>query len=180
MKFLRIEPTDASRWQQVWDLYEVSFPTAEKRKEEDHKRAMQHPQFQPMSIWEGDKLIGILFYWEWDSYRYLEYFAILPELRGKGYGTRILRYLRNNNYTIVLEIDPLRNELSVRRLQFYERLGFTLTPYRFNHLPYRLETDTEELLILSYPEMITKEQHSDFLQFMNREVMPYCEVRQEA
>lgn len=175
MEFLRIEPANTSRWQQVWDLYEVSFPTAEKRKEEDHKRAMQHPQFHPMSIWEGDKLIGILFYWEWDNYRYLEYFAILPELRGKGYGTRILRYLRNNNHTIVLEIDPLRNELSVRRLQFYERLGFALTPYRFNHLPYRLETETEELLILTYPKMINQVEYNNFLEFIEESVSMYCE-----
>lgn len=98
-----------------------------------------------------------------------------PQLRGQGYGSEMLRYLRDSAHTIMLEIDPLVNELSVRRLQFYERAGFTLTPYRFLHLPYRLEAQPQELLILSYPEMITKAAHNDFLRFVNEEVIRYCE-----
>ena len=76
-------------------------------------------------------------------------------------------------------VDPLSNELSVRRLQFYERSGYTLTPYRFVHLPYRLDANAQELLILSYPRMITKEQHNDFLQFVNEEVILYCESEEK-
>jgi hypothetical protein len=68
----------------------------------------------------------------------------------------------------------------VRRLQFYERAGYTLTPYRFVHLPYRTEAEAQELLILSYPSMITKEQHNDFLQFVNEEVIRYCEGYSDA
>ena len=88
---------------------------------------------------------------------------------------KLLKYLRDSNHTIILEIDPLINELSVRRLQFYERSGYTLTPYRFVHLPYRLDGNEQELLILSYPNMITKEQHNNFLKFLNEEVIKYCE-----
>lgn len=175
MEFLRIEPIDASRWKKVWELYELSFPLAERRKIDDHLRACADRQFHPLSAWEGSELIGLLFYWEWDSYRYLEYLAVNPDVRGHGFGSQILRHLRNSHHTIILEIDPLINELSVRRLQFYERARFTLTPYRFVHLPYRLEAHPIELLILSYPQMITKEQHSDFLDFLERRVILYCE-----
>lgn len=175
MELLRIKPSDESRWKQVWRLYEESFPVAERRKMEDHLRACEDPQFFPLSAWEGGELIGILFYWEWDSYRYLEYLAVNPELRGHGYGSQLLRYLRDTEHTIILEIDPLSNELSVRRLQFYERAGFTLTPYRFVHLPYRKEAQPVELLILSYPKMITKAQHADFLAFVEEKVILYCE-----
>lgn len=178
MEFLRIEPTDKTRWNRVWELYESSFPTAEKRKEDDHIRAMENPQFHPLSAWEGDLLVGLLFFWEWENYRYLEYLAVNTELRGRSFGSQLLRHLSDAGHTVILEIDPLSNELSVRRLQFYERNGYTLTPYRYMHLPYRLETQTQELLILSYPEMITKEQHEDFLQFMEKEVMPYCEAKE--
>ena len=64
----------------------------------------------------------------------------------------------------------------MRRLQFYEQAGFTLTPYRFMHLPYRIDGEPQELLILSYPQMITKEQHNDFLDFINSHVRNYCEA----
>lgn len=175
MEFLRIEPSDKKRWNQVWDLYESSFPAAERRKLDDHIRAFDDPLFFPLSAWEGAQLVGILFYWEWDSYRYLEYLAVNDNLRGQGFGSELLRHLRDSDHTIILEIDPLSNELSVRRLQFYERAGFTLTPYRFMHLPYRLEAQSQELLILSYPKMITKAQHNDFLDFLGEKVILYCE-----
>lgn len=179
MEFLRIEPTDISRWKSVWKLYEESFPVAERRKHEDHLRTFGDEHFFPLSAWESGQLIGILFYWEWDSYRYLEYLAVNPELRGRGYGSQMLYYLRDSDHTIILEIDPLVNELSVRRLQFYERAGFTLTPYRFIHLPYRKEAQPQELLILSYPSMITKAQHDDFLRFLEEKVILYCEGHSE-
>lgn len=178
MEFLRIAPSDIERWNKVWSLYEESFPTAEKRREEDHIRAFENNLFHPISAWEANELIGIIFYWEWNQYRYLEYLAVNTELRGKSYGSQLLRYLSDKGHTIILEIDPLINEISVRRLQFYERAGYTLTPYRYMHLPYRQETEIQELLILSYPQMITKNQHEDFLEFMDNTVMKYCEGKE--
>jgi ribosomal protein S18 acetylase RimI-like enzyme len=178
MEFLKIDKLDIPRWNKVWKLYEDSFPVAERRKEEDQLRAFSDEQFFPLSAWEGGELVGLLFYWEWDSYRYLEHLAINPELRGQSYGSQLLRYLRDSEHTIILEIDPLTNELSVRRLQFYERAGFTLTPYRFVHLPYRLNVEPIELLIVSYPRMITRAQHEGFLRFLSEVVIKYCETEE--
>ena len=175
MEFLKIEPEDKSRWSEVWKLYEESFPVAERRKAEDHLSACNDNRFFPLSVWDGNQLIVLMFFWEWDNYRYLEHLAVNPDLRGHGYGTQLLNYLRESKHTIILEIDPLINELSVRRLQFYERSGFTLTPYRFVHLPYQLDGIKQELLILSYPKMISKEQHNHFLKFVGEEVIKYCE-----
>lgn len=175
MEFKRIEQEDCKRWNAVWSLYESSFPLAERRKLEDHLRASQNEHFHPLSIWDNDQLIGFAFYWEWSNYRYVEYLAVSPELHGQSYGSQIIKSIRDSQHIIILEIDPLINELSVRRLQFYERAGFTLTPYRFMHLPYRLDGAPQELLILSYPQMITKEQHIDFLNFIDNVVRNYCE-----
>ncbi len=175
MEYLRIDPGEQERWNSVWSLYEESFPVAERRKMEDHLLACTDERFFPLSAWDGGRLAGLLFFWEWKGYRYLEHLAVAAPLRGQGFGSEMLRYLRDSEHTIILEIDPLVNELSVRRLQFYERAGFTLTPYRFLHLPYRLEAQPQELLILSYPQMITKEAHTDFLRFVNEEVIRYCE-----
>lgn len=175
MEYLQISTDDTARWENVWTLYEESFPEAERRKRTDHLRACTDSRFFPLSAWEGRELIGLMFFWEWNSYRYLEHLAVTPSLRGHGYGSRMLRDLRDSEHTVILEVDPLINELSVRRLQLYERAGYMLTPYRFVHLPYRIEAEAQELLILSYPNMITKEQHNDFLRFVNEEVIHYCE-----
>src|SRR5690554_5263919 len=176
MEFLKISCDNYERWNKVWSLYVESFPIAERRKLEDHKRAFANPHFHPLSVWEDEILLGIVFYWEWDNYRYIEYLAVSPDLRGHGYGFQIIKHIKDSEHTIILEIDPLENELSVRRLQFYERAGFTLTPYRFMHLPYRLDGVSQELLILSYPSMITKNQHTNFLNFIGTHVRNYCEI----
>lgn len=175
MEYLRIEVDYKERWSKVWDLYEKSFPVAERRKADDHLRANTDDRFFPLSAWDGKQLIGLMFFWEWGSYRYLEHLAVNPELIGRGYGSQLLRHLRDSEHTIILEIDPLNNELSVRRLQFYERAGYTLTPFRFVHLPYRKDGQEQELLILSYPEMINNRQHNDFLRFVNEVVIQFCE-----
>ena len=176
MQFIKIQPKDRERWDKVWKLYEKSFPVAERRKLDDHLRASGNEYFHPLSVWENNELFGIVFYWECDNYRYVEYLAVAPELHGRGYGAQIIKQIRDSEHIIILEIDPLINDLSVRRLQFYERAGFTLTPYRFMHLPYRLDGAPQELLILSFPKMITKEQHNDFLKFINQHVRLYCEM----
>ena len=176
MEFKIIEQQDSKRWDMVWNLYENSFPQAERRKIEDHIRASEDEHFYPLSIWDNNQLIGLAFYWQWNNYRYIEYLAVSPALHGHGYGSQIIRHIRDSEHIIILEIDPLINELSVRRLQFYERAGFTLTPYRFMHLPYRIDGASQELLILSYPQMITKEQHTDFLNFINNHIRNYCEI----
>ena len=174
MEYLQISTNDVDRWSSVWKLYEESFPEAERRKKEDHLRACTDERFFPLSVWEGNELIGLLFFWEWDTYRYLEHLAVNPSLRGQGHGSQMLRFLRDSEHAIILEVDPLVNELSVRRLQFYERAGYTLTPFRFVHLPYRLDAEEQELLILSYPRMISKEQHATFFALLRRGHR-YCE-----
>ena len=64
MEFLKISWDDSKRWDMVWSLYEESFPLAERRKLDDHKRTFADPQFHPLSVWENEQLLGIVFYWE--------------------------------------------------------------------------------------------------------------------
>jgi len=62
MEYLQISPDDTTRWDNVWTLYEESFPEAERRKRADHLRACIDSRFFPLSAWEGRELIGLLFF----------------------------------------------------------------------------------------------------------------------
>src|SRR5690554_7586164 len=55
MEFLSIEAGDKERWEKVWELYEDSFPIAERRKVDDHLRACNDERFFPLSAWEDRK-----------------------------------------------------------------------------------------------------------------------------
>lgn len=64
------------------------------------------------------------------------FFAVNAELRGKGYGSAILAYLKekNPNRSVILNVEPLDADAGnaderVRRIRFYEKNGFFDTGY---------------------------------------------------
>lgn len=66
----------------------------------------------------------------------LNYFAILPERRGRGYGTEVVSALKKRypDRSIVIDIEDDSVECDNleqrrRRRSFYERLGFSSMPY---------------------------------------------------
>ena len=71
------------------------------------------------------------------QYALINYFAILPEYRSKGYGSEFLRIILNHysDRTLVLEADnpsvtknAERRTEAERRVKFYERAGFYVIP----------------------------------------------------
>lgn len=176
LTFTQIKNTDFADWQKFWSLYEISFPKIERRTLHDMKRALENAAFHCFAIYENKLFIGIFTYWENDSFLYLEHLAVSPEIRSGGYGGKILDFVKRKKKNLILEIEPLNDEQAVRRLTFYERQGFHLTPYKFLQLPYRKQFSRIELLILSYPQTITNEEFFAFQQFMTEEVAEYCEL----
>ena len=71
------------------------------------------------------------------KYALINYFAVFPEYRAKGYGSEFLKILlsRYSERTLVLEADdpsaaktPTARDEAVRRVKFYERAGFHVIP----------------------------------------------------
>ena len=71
------------------------------------------------------------------KYALINYFAILPEYRSKGYGSEFLKIIIGYypDRILVLEADdpapmknPVRQNEAVRRVKFYERAGFHVIP----------------------------------------------------
>ncbi len=60
--------------------------------------------------------IGFISFWEFKDYLYIEHFAINNEIRGKGYGSTILnKFIKSTPKTILLEIDPIIDDISNAR-----------------------------------------------------------------
>lgn len=92
-----------------------------------------------MSFWEEDVLCSILFYNIGRTMVYLFYLAVSPILWSKGYGRKLLLWLRGNfpDKIIVGNIEPTgfhagNEEQRIRRAAFYERNGFHYVPYRLS------------------------------------------------
>lgn len=142
-------------WDEAWAIYQNSFPQKEIRSLEDHLQALSDPHYTADGIWSDGRLIGILYYWTAPEYVYIEHLAISPDLRGANMGSRVLEAFCRKAGRIVLEIDPPETEIAVRRLRFYERLGFVRNDYHYVHPSFQRPYEPHQLVLMSYPKAMT-------------------------
>lgn len=158
-------------FQRAMDLYRASFPVHEHRELSSQKRILSHPEYHYDLIYDGDVFVGLMLYWETEKFLYVEHFCIEPNLRGKNYGSAALELLEENGKPVVLEIDPLTDEISIRRKAFYERSGFCANPYAHVHPPYHVGASGHELMIMTYPEAFSETAYDEFAGYLKETVM---------
>ncbi len=147
-----------------WDLYEASFPEIERRGRYYHLETMAMEQFHADVVFDDDEPIGLIFWWELSNFRYIEHLATSPEQRGKGYGDKILReFIAKSNKPILLEVEHPTDEISRRRIGFYQRLGFALNNHPYCHPSYQQIKDAVvELMVMTYPRAIESDELQKF------------------
>lgn len=152
------------------ELYKSAFPKEERRDDLEQERVLKKEDYHFNLIMDDGVFIGVMLYWETEDFVFLEHFTTLPELRGKGFGKTALELLKKKNKIILLEIEPLVNELTKRRYDFYKRNGFLMNPYYHIQAKYHLGDEDLELKVLSYPKILTAEQYQSFYEYMTREI----------
>ena len=159
----------------AWEIYRSSFPIFEQRDIDSQMKAMKDDKFNCRVYIENDIVIGILFFWQWKNYRYIEHFAISKDIRGKNYGSKILSEFCTEQYLNILEIDLPIDKVSISRLNFYERLGFLINKYDHIHPPYRLGYKGHDLKVLSYKNFLDDKEYNEFNNFLRQKVMIYSD-----
>ena len=120
-------------------LLTLSFPPEEYRPivEWRHCTSSEN-RFYNQVIMEEEKPIGLVASWDFGTFRYIEHLATIPEVRGGGYGLKLLQLLQGAADTpIVLEVEEPTDDLSTRRIGFYRRAGFELWKKTYLQPPYR-------------------------------------------
>lgn len=119
-------------------LMQESFPLDERRAEELQRQVTDSEErFRCLLITDGPFRVGLITLWSFPGFTYVEHLATSPDVRNKGYGKQIMEHL--SSYVpglILLEVEPPEDEMSRRRIGFYERCGFTLHPYEYLQPPY--------------------------------------------
>ncbi len=170
MQLLRLDKNNARFYNDAINLYINSFPLLERRDLVSHEIALTYNDYHFDFIIIDNNLVGIMLYWESDEFIFLEHFAILPSLRNKGYGESALNLLKEKNKTIILEIEPPIDDLTIKRLNFYKRNAFHLTNHNHIQLKYHKNDDDLVLKIMSYPLPINKKEYTIFNKYLNEKV----------
>lgn len=156
-------------------LYQGSFPIFEQRTESEQLAAFSDSHYRLIVYREKETLAAFIGVWDFDSYIYIEHFAVNPLLRGQGLGTQLLKeFIENSQKIVLLEIDPLVDEVSRARLRFYERCGFYVNPFEHHHPPYRKGFDPHRLVVLTTQRTISKEKYLRFYDDLRLIVMKQC------
>lgn len=171
MHFERITDAKHPMYQTAMELYRQSFPLHEQRETSSQEDILRHTDYHFTLCYDESLFTGLVLYWETADFLYVEHFCILPELRSRHYGQHILEELVRYGKTIILEIDPPADEISVRRKGFYERCGFVENPYPHIHPPYHKGSSGHTLVVMSCPEKISSKEYALFRGYLNDKVM---------
>ncbi|OOB78138.1 MAG: hypothetical protein BEN18_08340 [Epulopiscium sp. Nuni2H_MBin001] len=176
MNKIRITDADSTYFKICFEIYENSFPLFEQRTLADQIAVLSNTDYY-FEVIIGDKkeVLGLLMTWHTADFVYIEHFAISESIRGKNIGSRILKdFMASTHKPMLLEIDPPVDDISNRRKEFYNRLGFVQNDYKHIHPAYRKEQKPHTLVILSKPE-ITPKLYEEFYSYLMNTIMVYSE-----
>lgn len=163
MESHRIKDSRHALYKAFEALYGVSFPIFEQRTEPQQQAAFARPEYHLIGYTDEGAFVGFVAYWAFDEYVYVEHLAVSTEVRGKGYGTKLLEtFVREISKTVLLEIDPVVDAVSEARLRFYERCGFHPNLYPHTHPPYREGFEAHPLVILTSGGEISEDEYRKF------------------
>ena len=127
-----------------------SFPTDEYRElEEQREYVINNKNFHMNIIYSSTAPVGIINYWKFDIFTYVEHFAILPTHRNCGYGAASIKKLIEKEKTIILEVEKPTDKTSIRRIAFYKRCGLKLCEKEYIQPAYRKNSNEVPMHLMS-------------------------------
>lgn len=152
-------------------IYFDSFPADERREWQEIQQLLAHPSYNFYQICVNEKLTGLISIWRWPEFIFIEHFALSSPTRGLGIGTQVMKQLMSENLqVIIIEVELPDTEPAIRRIAFYERLGFMLCQEDYYQPPYSPGKNYVKMLLMSYPHSISREE------FLSMKAKIYKEV----
>ena len=154
-----LRPIDDSEFDIAYELLCSSFPIDERRERQAQKAVLHHPRYRMYGLEDWKGLAGLLCLWDFEPFLFLEHYAVRPDLRNQGLGSRLLGELKAAvSKPVCLEAELEESgALARRRIGFYRRNGFFVNPYPYEQPAYATGKAAIPMRILSYPEPLDAE-----------------------
>lgn len=157
---LRFEQVDEHHplWSRFYGFYEEAFPDSERKSEAELLRGapMTNPEWRPehrLYFLDEEPVAALSFWWKNEDV-FGEYLAVRPDKRNLRLGQRIFEGMMQETGSIVLEIEVPETEWSVRRLGFYERLGFVPQMKNYHMPDMSRPGEAVPMWLLRWPEAL--------------------------
>ena len=161
--------TSQSDFSEIYRIMQASFSDNEYRPYDEQLALFEEPEYRIYYM-----PAGFLAVWEFESFIYIEHFAVDPALRNSGTGSAMLQELvKQYQKPICLEVELPEDELTRRRIGFYERNGFVFNEYPYIQPPISKGKSPVPLRIMTYGEAITRETFEAMKNVLYRSVYKY-------
>ncbi|WMJ76034.1 MULTISPECIES: GNAT family N-acetyltransferase [unclassified Sedimentibacter] len=145
----------------VYRLMQESFPSEEYRSFDGELDLFNKQNYKVMALRSDNEVQAFIAEWIFKYVHYIEHFCVTPDLRGSGMGTKIMHnYLKSVKGPVVIEVEANNTPIAKRRIEFYKRLGFTLSNIEYVQPPLRKTDIKPALRLMHYPQNLSdKELH---------------------
>lgn len=145
-----------SKFDSIYRIMEDSFPSSEMRTY-DGQKSLLNNDFYHINVQTDDKdaVMGFLAYWDLSNCVFIEHLAVDENSRGKGIGGKLVdQIFKESKKAIFFEVEPPVDEISRRRVKFYEKKGAHLNGFYYEQPALRENEKAQHLMIMSYPNPI--------------------------
>jgi ribosomal protein S18 acetylase RimI-like enzyme len=139
------------QFEKFWTIMETSFPRNERKTKEEYLQQLNEELFEIELYRDDSKVIdGFITWWQLKNYRFVEHFAVSSKYRNQGLGhTLFSNFMNCGNDPVALEVELPVNEITKRRITFYEHLGLYLNPYLYFQPSYIVDSENVEMFLMT-------------------------------
>ena len=134
----------------AYKILEKSFIPAELKDQETLYTQWNNGEVILEYITIDNVITGVITLWEFPDFIFAENFAVKTDFRNRGIGAELLQNIidKYSDKRIVLEVEPPEKDIQKRRIRFYERNGFILSPFGYIQPPLRENCEDVPLLLM--------------------------------
>lgn len=146
----------------VYEKMKIAFPYEEMRDFEDEENCFLKNEFSIFDICENGESSGFVSVWVFCKFVFIEHLAVDGEKRSKGLGSKCVEEIKEMfSLPIILEAEAPETEQQIKRIKFYERLGFKVNDFMYEQPSYH-GGEGVPLKILSFPDLLTQKEFDLF------------------
>lgn len=115
-------------FEELFSLMSHAFPPEEYRPKEKQFAILDDPDYSVTIFKENNTINAFIATWKLNGFNFAEHLAVSSNMRNRGIGSEFVKtFLKASSLPLVLEVENLSDTISLRRINFYQRLGFVLT-----------------------------------------------------
>jgi ribosomal protein S18 acetylase RimI-like enzyme len=134
----------------IYQLYQEAFPEDERRSLAQLINCFNNTKYKLTGFWLTNNFVGFIEYWNFDSFIFVEHIAVSENFRGKSIGKKIMQTILKQDIPIYLEIELAIDEISKKRLGFYQNLNFEKLPIKYFQPAYSSEKRSIEMHLMAF------------------------------